>query len=493
MAPTLVNDHNVPVTYVSTNPAVATVSDNGGVRIVAEGTTTIKAISEETSEYAAGEASYLLIVEDGRQTPTLVFAQDEYTAKIGDVFTNELTFNPDYLNITYTSSNPEVATIDESTGEVTAIAVGTTVITAKSEQNDELKPGEASYTLTVVDGRELPTLAFAQNAYIANIGDVFTNALTYPEGLVIAYTSSNAEVATVDENGEVTAIAAGEAVITAKSEENETYQAGETSFVLNVQDPTKIDETVTFDFTGDTAYGMTLLSGNTQDYNPDPYTCTEGEIVMTLSGKTRWWSAKPNQLRFYKESSFTISTENPNIKITKVVFDGNNNDWNSVSWEGNQNSVTFTNKKTSSNTAVKKVTVTYITIPSVSYKFTEVSDGIYEAELTCDNKYATIYYQLIKKVAEAPMRAAAEGFTEYTAPFQVALGDKINYYAELGDVKSDITELPVDENTTTGLENVVVDGEGEAEYFDLMGRRVLNPANGVFIRRTAGNTVKVVL
>lgn len=57
-------------------------------------------------------------------------------------------------------------------------------------------------------------------------------------------------------------------------------------------------ETVTFDFTGESAYGMTLLSGSTQDYNPDPTVCTEGSVTLTLNGRSRWWKAsKGNELR----------------------------------------------------------------------------------------------------------------------------------------------------------------------------------------------------
>ena len=40
-------------------------------------------------------------------------------------------------------------------------------------------------------------------------------------------------------------------------------------------------ETEKFVFTGDEAYGMTLLSGSTQDYNPDPYECKEGNVTLT--------------------------------------------------------------------------------------------------------------------------------------------------------------------------------------------------------------------
>ena len=56
--------------------------------------------------------------------------------------------NGNSLNVTYSSSNPEVATIS-ATGEITLVAAGSTTITASFAGNDEYEAGEVSYTLTV--------------------------------------------------------------------------------------------------------------------------------------------------------------------------------------------------------------------------------------------------------------------------------------------------------------------------------------------------------
>lgn len=61
-APTLVNPNNLPVTWTSSNEAVATVAADGAVTIVGAGTTTITAESAATEEYRAGKASYTLTV-----------------------------------------------------------------------------------------------------------------------------------------------------------------------------------------------------------------------------------------------------------------------------------------------------------------------------------------------------------------------------------------------------------------------------------------------
>lgn len=64
-APTLTNEHNLEVTYSSSNEEVATVAADGTLTLVAAGTTTITATSAETEEYLAGEASYTLTVRSG--------------------------------------------------------------------------------------------------------------------------------------------------------------------------------------------------------------------------------------------------------------------------------------------------------------------------------------------------------------------------------------------------------------------------------------------
>lgn len=61
-APALINPNNLPVTWTSSDEAVATVDAEGALSILAPGKTTIKAASEATDKYFAGSASYELTV-----------------------------------------------------------------------------------------------------------------------------------------------------------------------------------------------------------------------------------------------------------------------------------------------------------------------------------------------------------------------------------------------------------------------------------------------
>ena len=87
-----------------------------------------------------------------KQNVTMGFNPAEATAILGEDFTEPtLTTTPANLTVTYSSSEPSVASVDSSTGEVTLVAAGTTVITATFAGNDSYNGASASYTLTVSD------------------------------------------------------------------------------------------------------------------------------------------------------------------------------------------------------------------------------------------------------------------------------------------------------------------------------------------------------
>ena len=85
----------------------------------------------------------------GKKPAALSYAITEYEITLGDEFTTPELTNPNSLTVTYASNNTEVATVNETSGEVTILAVGTAKITASFAGNDEYKAGSAFYTITV--------------------------------------------------------------------------------------------------------------------------------------------------------------------------------------------------------------------------------------------------------------------------------------------------------------------------------------------------------
>jgi uncharacterized protein YjdB len=113
--------------------------------------------------------------------------------------------------VVWSTSNAEVATVDEN-GVVTAVANGTATITAKA--------GEFSATCEVtvavaVTGVTLDKETATLTAAGATVELVATVAPETAADKTVVWSTSNAEVATVDENGVVTAVANGTATITA--------------------------------------------------------------------------------------------------------------------------------------------------------------------------------------------------------------------------------------------------------------------------------------
>ena len=143
-----------------TNALNITFTDKGIAEIIAKSgtyylvwSTSSNYFSSNTpieGDYSTGICLYML--DDGRQkqSPAFSAAEAEY-----DLYTKEWTKAVPSLNgaqgtVTYESSDPTVATVDAS-GNVTPIKKGTTTITAKAAGNATYRPGEASYTVKVVD------------------------------------------------------------------------------------------------------------------------------------------------------------------------------------------------------------------------------------------------------------------------------------------------------------------------------------------------------
>lgn len=140
--------------------------------------------------------------------------------------------------ITFSSSNENVVRVNPDTGELTVVGAGTAIISVKGAETDyRLAPVTKTYT--VIIEKASPVFAFEKAAVEAEVGKaVPENKLTIQmyDGTV-QYTSSNEEIATVDENGVVTAKTVGEVTITAigpaTSNCNEAQQA---SYTLTVKE-----------------------------------------------------------------------------------------------------------------------------------------------------------------------------------------------------------------------------------------------------------------
>ena len=232
--PTLKNTYKVIVTYSSSDTDVATVASDGSITLLTAGTTSIMASSTADSEYTASSASYALTVVKAGEGIAWSAAACTVTYGSDDNIFPTLS-NPGKQNITYSSSNTSVATID-STGTITLVAQGETTITASAEANDSYEASSVSYALTVEGVLKSAGLSWSESsveATLASDGNSFPT-LSNPNGLSVEYSSSDESVATVASNGAVTLAGAGTTSIIANSEATDVYAAGSAYYTLKV-------------------------------------------------------------------------------------------------------------------------------------------------------------------------------------------------------------------------------------------------------------------
>lgn len=140
-------------------------------------------------------------------------------------------------------------TIVTSGGTVKSVAASSLVLTISNGQLVAVNgDGNQTFTLSALSkmyfsktnetatGTQLANgLAFSASETTATLGEDFTEpTLTNPYELPLTWSSSDEAVATVDEDGEVTLVAAGTATITASYAGSDDYVAGAVSYTLTV-------------------------------------------------------------------------------------------------------------------------------------------------------------------------------------------------------------------------------------------------------------------
>lgn len=198
------------MSYTSSDPNVLTVDENGNITAVGIGTAEV-AMSSKDGKITTSKVVEVVV------TPVSLDMVDRITltkeknnkAKLEAVVQPE---DATHVEIEFTSSNEDVATVN-SDGEINAIDVGEATITASIKETDLT----AECVVTVVPDIESIELSDT-SLKLKKDGTAQLTATANPDGASIdgiAFASDAPDVATVDEEGNVTAIADGKATITA--------------------------------------------------------------------------------------------------------------------------------------------------------------------------------------------------------------------------------------------------------------------------------------
>lgn len=195
--------------WSSSDPAVVMVDADGNLAAVGTGTAEV-ALSSEDGKLSASGVIKVVVSPTGLTLPeTLTLTEG------GDGQSLAATVEPadatDYT-ITYASSDESIAAVDAA-GNVTPVAAGEADVTA------EIADKGLMATCHVVVTPAVEALYLSEDAVTLGTADDVTLTLyAEPEEVDVSaavWTSSDESIATVDEEGTVTAVAEGEATVTA--------------------------------------------------------------------------------------------------------------------------------------------------------------------------------------------------------------------------------------------------------------------------------------
>jgi hypothetical protein len=326
----------LPVSFSSSNTAIATVSGNT-ITILGAGNVGILASQTGNANYNAATVVQQLLTID-KTTQTITFAP--LSAKtVGDPSFTISATSSSGLPVTFSGNNASVASISGNT--VTINGGGIVTITANQVGNGNYLPATSvSQSLTV--NKLNQTITF--NPLSTRIvGDIFTLTASSSSSLGVTYTSSNTSVATISGTS-LTVVGAGTAVITASQAGNASYNPA--SDVQQTLTANKGNQVITFNSlpdktVGDPAFNLqaTASSGLSVTYaTTSPRISISGNQVTILSGgRTNVTASQAGNANYnaaisvtqsfcIKPAKPTIAVSNPNTAsptLTSSASDGN--------------------------------------------------------------------------------------------------------------------------------------------------------------------------
>ena len=221
------------VEWTSSDESVATVDATGMVVAVSAGEADITASVTDSEMSAVCKVTVKVAAKD-------ITVPDNLDVKLndGNETTVEATVSPadaTDVKVSYASTDEAVATVDKD-GRVQVLQPGECDITTTLMQNGEKVTEKTTHVKAFY---EVESITLDSNEGKLTVGNSHTiKATVAPEEVAaettIEWSSSNEKVATVDENGKVTAIAAGEATITA------TVGEKSANYEVTVEQPKKV-------------------------------------------------------------------------------------------------------------------------------------------------------------------------------------------------------------------------------------------------------------
>lgn len=432
--------------------------------------------------------------------------------------------------------------VEGESADLGKLPAGRTTIKAYCWDADANASEVVTSTVNVV--KKAPEIAWSKTSCKVFLGEepYELPELVNPHDLKVTYSipDTDAEIATVDrETGVVTIVGVGTTNVRATytTTADSDYKGSWVSYTLTVtqraEDDSEFATEYTFDFTSkdygrDTRYGLTLYSSGT-NYEKDaenPVTSISDKgLTLTFSQpdndldlQYRAWQGsvdKGNDLRVYN-AIMTFSVGYGKIKsVTFIQTASSKWDENVVPelnkvdrtyvWAAPEGkplkSVSF---KFTSRSDMGKIKVEYdLGVPAMPYIVSESDDDVVvECDAICNLRYKKTQQNT---PAGMPARIADQDEWYNHGSHTITISKKeaenlgrdftFHAYHDGTGVNSDELILSVaNDGSVTGIEEIAVDSDENApvEYYDLQGRRIINPANGgIYIRRQGNSVAKI--
>lgn len=210
------------LTYVSSDESIASVSPDGVITAHKKGAVTVTVSS-------GGKSDTCVVTVKPDSIDTLTRKNDYVNLEGGQTIPVPYEFTPITAKdkeIVFESDNPEIAVVDEE-GNIKGVSTGSAIITVK----DNVTGKTVKIVVSVSGNEKVSSMAFSETSITLELKEeqIYKSELIFtPEDIsnrsVVYYTSDEA-VATVNENGEITAVGGGTCTITAVYEADNTIEA----------------------------------------------------------------------------------------------------------------------------------------------------------------------------------------------------------------------------------------------------------------------------
>lgn len=277
---TATSSADLPVKYTSTDESIAEIFTQGGkkyVKFLKPGNVSLRATQEGNENYNEADRVSKSVKVD-LLVSSIILNQNAATLAIGNSLQLTASVAPANASnkaVTWESANTDIATVDDN-GKVNALKQGSTIITVRSTDGSNISAQCELTVVKLVDGISInittATLIEGQSLQL--------EAIVSPESATnksVEWSSSNEAVAAVSEDGKVTAISKGLAVITAKSTDGSNISASCTVNVVKLVNGIILSET---DITLNEGETVTITATVTPDL------ANNKEIVWTSSNES---------------------------------------------------------------------------------------------------------------------------------------------------------------------------------------------------------------